>query len=629
MYLDSMTNSPMMVLASATLPAWLLLAAVLARPLPGQSSTQTSEPIDIARQPFNDAANVLILWDVSMQLPYNTSGRLALEKAMYGATRRPITIFDETLDLERFPMPEEQQRLEDLIVDKYRGRSIDLVVAVGRSGLGTARRVRSSLDRRAGVDSIPIVYTLDEPGRPQNGSSPTGPGITGLVLTSSEMETGRRMRVLIPELRTVAVVGSLPEQVAGLTHELRQVIGAGVEFVPLVSLSPEALQVELDALPSPAAVFYYRVLRDSDGAGWAPIDYLRRIAVGSPVPIFSSFPGYLGEGIVGGALRDPTRHGDIVGRLTAELLNGALIDTIPPALASIYEDAYDWSVLQRYRLPTRRLAADVRIIRKPEQFWQQYPRITASGSLLLAALFLAVTLLFMNGRRLAQLSGERRRLAQHLLTVQDAERKRIARDLHDDVCQEMSAIAVELDLRESTTPVSLTGAMGRQGGAPTRSPIADRLRAVVERTREVSHGLHAGPYSHADFPHLLEREADTLYERHRIACTVRCDPRNLSLSSDVTTGAYRIVLEALQNVVKHASASRCSIDITRVGNLLKIAISDDGVGLAEASDGGLGVLSMRERAIILGGRLDLSSEPFQGTTVTLTLPLPQASTGHE
>jgi signal transduction histidine kinase len=343
------------------------------------------------------------------------------------------------------------------------------------------------------------------------------------------------------------------------------------------------------------------------------------------VPIFSTFPGYLEEGIVGGAIRDPVRHGILAAELVAEILNGTDIDTIEPRLASIAEDTYDWTVLQRYDIPARNLPAGARILRKPLQVWEEYPRTTGAVTLLLIALLLSVLLLLKNGRRLTRVSGERRQLAQHLLTVQDAERQRIARDLHDDVCQEMSAIAVELDVRESAAsraPSEAEGPAALPLGWRPRSPLADRLRGLVERTRQVSHGLHAEPFSYANLPKVLEQEAEALYERHRIACAVRCDPPELSLPPGLTTGVYRIVAEALTNVVKHASASHCTLDLRQSGQTLTVTIADNGIGLAEAPRGGLGVLSMRERALALGGRIRMTSEPFRGTTVTLTLPLP-------
>jgi len=613
-------------LASASSLLWMLLAAVLPRPLPAQPPTLRSSPQVTAQPRSDEGANVLVLWTSNMHVPYITVGRRVLEEAVLADSRRPVTIFDETLDLERFPAPESQQRLEALIIAKYRDHPIDLILAVGRAGLEAARRARSELNRRGGVDSIPILYTLDEPGRPTDAAAfPRGPGISGLILTSSEMETGQRMRALLPDLLSVAVVVSLPEHAAALAYELERGLGEGVELVPILNPTPEALRMEVEALPKPAAVFYYRVLRDTEGAGGSPLDYLRRIAPDSPVPIFASFPAYLGEGIVGGALRDPTQHGKMAGALIAELLNGAAIDTIPPRLASIAEDAYDWPVLVRYGIPARNLPANARIIRKPLQVWEEYPRTTAGAALLISALLLAVALLVKNGRRLSRLSGERRQLARHLLTVQDAERQRIARDLHDDVCQEMSAIAVELDFRESlaSAPSSKAGAV--QPSRRIRSPLADRLRGLVERTRQVSHGLHAEPFSYAHLPQVLEQEAEVLYERHRIVCLVRCDPPQISLPPALTTGVYRIVMEALQNVVRHASASQCTLDLTQMGNTLKVIITDNGIGLSGPPSGGLGVLSMQERALAMGGKLSIASEPYQGTSVTLRIPLPQAS----
>jgi signal transduction histidine kinase len=588
----------------------------------GQAVPAAPPSPDSLRAPAT-AANVLMLWDVALQSPYVTTSRQAFELALSAAVRRPVTIFDETLDLDRFPEPAQQGRLQSLLVDKYRQRPIDLIVSTGQYSLSAARRVRGALPGPPGVDSIPIVYAFDDPGRPADPASfPRGPAITGLVLASAELETARRIGALMPGLRTLVVVGSLPEQANLLVQEVRQALGGAVQYVPLVNPTPDALRRVIDTLPRPAAMLLYRVLRDTDGTGWLPVAYLRRISADSPIPIFSSFPAYLGEGIVGGALRDPARDGALFGELVARRLNGVAADSMPPQRVRITEDAYDWSLLQRYDLKARALPPGARLIRKPQRVWEEYPRTTLVVLLLLAALTAVVALLLRSGRRLARVSRERRQLAQHLLTVQEAERQRIARDLHDDVCQEMSAIAVELDAREHD--LVPPGGDRRVRGHP---PLADRLRTLVERTRVVSHGLHAEPLAYMKLPQVLAHEAEALCGRHHIACTVRLHDSGEAVPPAMATNVYRIAMEALHNMARHASASQCTVNIVRGDHDFTLTIADNGVGFSGAPRGGLGVLSMRERAMALGGRLQVASEPFRGTTVTLVVPVPAATHG--
>jgi signal transduction histidine kinase len=568
------------------------------------------------------AANVLILYDAVIQLPANAAGRQAFEQAVLDEVTRPVTIFDESLDLERFTTAKQQQRLQAGIIDKYRDRPLDVIVAIQRTSLEAARALRRKLVARPGVDSIPILYIIDEPGRPADSASlPRGAAMSGFALASNEMETGRRMRTLMGELREVAVIASRPEQARALINELRTSVGETVRFVPMINPTPASARLKLTALRPPAAAFYFRVLRDSAGAGWLPVDYLRQFADSSPVPIFSTFPAYVGAGIVGGAMRDPAKYGAVAGRLAASLLNGTPIERITPQILNIASDRYDWQQLKRYELNPRTLPTDATFVGKPIPVWAQYPRVSAMVSALLAILAMAVVLLVRSGRRLRQVSNDRGHLAQHLLTVQETERQRIARDLHDDVCQEMSAIAVELDYSESLTGEHRVVTPHTNGGHRTSNAPANRLRVLVEKTRRVAHGLHAEPLSYAHLGQVLKKEGEALLGRHHIRCIVQFDESPLTLLPTATAGAYRIAMEALKNVVAHASATSCTVTLQQTRRQVEITITDDGIGFSGTPTGGLGLLSMRERALSLGGELQLHSAPFQGTRVVLTLPV--------
>lgn len=557
------------------------------------------------------AAQVLLLFEVMAQLPVVQAGRESFERALSARSTRSVALFDESLDIDRFARPEQQRRLLRVIAEKYCDVPVDVIVVTGRRSLAAARTLRAALLPREGIDSIPIVYHFDDPGRPTAAPDfPRGPGITGVVWASAEAETGRRMRDLIPGLREVAVVATTVTQVALVTLELRRGLGETVRVTPLVGPTPAAFRAAAARLERPAAVFLHRVTGDVDGTSWLPIDYLRAIAPEGSVPIFSLFPTFLGEGIVGGAMQDLVRLGAITGALVADVLNGVPVDTMTPREEVATSDAYDWRAVLRHGIAPGAIPAGARVIGKPVPVWRQYPRVSATVTTLLLSLAGAVALLWRGRRRLAQSDTERRQLAQHLLTVQEAERQRIARDLHDDVCQEMSAIAVQLDVRERAA-----------------APLADRLRALVERTRQVAHGLHAEPFGYAPLGVVLQQEAEALYDRHRIACTVRGDRTAPLLPPPVAAGAYRIAMEALQNVVAHASASACEIEVVQRADVLELSIADDGIGFVGTPRGGLGIVSMRERALALGGTLHIASEPFRGTRVTLTLPLPAAAVG--
>lgn len=159
------------------------------------------------------SAHVLLLWDVMPQLPAVQLARTAFEASLREHARVPVSVFDETLDVERFPAPAQQARLLQLLVDKYRDIPIDVIAVSGLTSLDAARALRARLVARPGVDSIPILYHLDEPGRPlAEPSFPRGPAITGIVSTSSETETAQLIPALVKGLVEVGVIASSEEQ---------------------------------------------------------------------------------------------------------------------------------------------------------------------------------------------------------------------------------------------------------------------------------------------------------------------------------------------------------------------------------------------------------------------------------
>ena len=226
-------------------------------------------------------------------------------------------------------------------------------------------------------------------------------------------------------------------------------------------------------------------------------------------------------------------------------------------------------------------------------------------------------------RRQSELDAENRRdlqrLSASLVTAQEEERRAIARELHDEVGQVLTAIKVELAVAARTL-------------GPDNQALAD-ARAITERAmhtvRDMSQLLHPPLLDDLGLPATLEWYVKDFRKRHGLLVDLTIDQPIGGLSREATVAAYRIVQEALHNVVKHARAAHCRVSLTSAAQALRLVIEDDGVGfeVANLNHGGgprgLGLIGIRERAAQLRGRVQIDSVPGGGTRVVIELPQPE------
>jgi signal transduction histidine kinase len=208
-------------------------------------------------------------------------------------------------------------------------------------------------------------------------------------------------------------------------------------------------------------------------------------------------------------------------------------------------------------------------------------------------------------------------LAGRLLTAEEDERRRIGRELHDGVNQELAALSIALTALERTLPPD---------APPDRRQEIARLQArtveLAEAMRQLSHELHPGILQYAGLSATLQSHCREFDHGHDIAVTYRPGEALGEVPSDVALCLYRVTQEALRNAAMHAKASHASVNLTREGTDLVLTISDDGTGfdLAEARGRGLGLISLEERVRLVGGRLTIDTAPQRGTTMRVAVP---------
>lgn len=211
--------------------------------------------------------------------------------------------------------------------------------------------------------------------------------------------------------------------------------------------------------------------------------------------------------------------------------------------------------------------------------------------------------------------ARRRDLARRLSTAQEDERRRVARDLHDTVGQLMAGLSLAFKAIET----------GGELPAPAVARLADAQRVMNELSREVhSLAVRLRPTSLDDIG--LEAALEHLVVEWSPRTGVRADFYAAGLErlpGEVETAVYRIVQEALTNVAKHADATVVSVVVTRPDGFVSVVVEDDGTGFDPNAvpKGRLGLMGMRERVELVGGEIDIGSNPGAGTTVAVRIPV--------
>lgn len=216
---------------------------------------------------------------------------------------------------------------------------------------------------------------------------------------------------------------------------------------------------------------------------------------------------------------------------------------------------------------------------------------------------------------------QQQHLAGKLIDAQERERTRIARELHDDINQQLAGLAIFQSgiRRRADLPA------GGLGLAADLRFLQERTAAVVESIRNISHGLHPVIIEHAGLVAALSAYCRELERNAGFAIHFEAAGDCDTLEPAARLCLYRVTQEALRNVVQHASARQVSVQLRCDGNTAEVSIVDDGLGFDERSArrqaDGLGLISIQERARIAGGTMCVVTEVGKGSKIKVRIPL--------
>jgi signal transduction histidine kinase len=593
------------VVACAAAPALLSAAMASAQPAPvsGVENVRTVLTIHWSTEEFPSTPVV------------DAAIRATLLK--HGAV--PVDYFTEYLETDRFPPEEASESLRDYIQRKYRGRRIDVVIAVADPALEFAVRYRAQLFPEA-----PIVASVSRV--PHAGARAAGPGITGITQTLAYDRTLEVALKLHPSTERIFVIAQAPTiAYTGLKTEL----AAAARGLPLTLIEdtplPQLLAVVRN-VPERSVVLYIRYSREDPGQVIFPTDGAQLVSEASAAPVYGVTDAVIGTGVVGGVVTSRDRIGNRLAEMVQTILAGTRAQDMPiESLALV--PAFDWRQIERWRIDASLIPAESIVHFRAPTVWDLYRGyvVAAASVVAVQALLIAALLVQRGKRRKAELSlrvtsDRNRELADSLITAQEEERTRIARELHDDVGQRVASLSIALSAVKRRV---------REDEA-LRQDVAQLQEQAVELSsdlRQLSHDLHPAALEHLGLLEALRSRCDDLEESTGVRVRLEVPDDWVDMPHAVTLCFYRVVQEALRNVAQHAAAHSVTVRLGRQNGRAFLSVADDGRGLANPTTGrhpGLGLRSLNERVRMLGGTLDVQSTPGAGTTLAVSVPIGEA-----
>ena len=214
---------------------------------------------------------------------------------------------------------------------------------------------------------------------------------------------------------------------------------------------------------------------------------------------------------------------------------------------------------------------------------------------------------------LDRLESARREAARTALAAQEAERLRVARELHDEIGQTLTAVTIQAERAAERDPDEAAAALGL---------VADAVRESLDEVRRIARELRPEALDDLGLVNALIALCNRIGAQDGFAVRRELQGRLPPLSPDVELVIYRVAQESLTNAVRHSGARSATVSLVADAETLTLRVADDGKGMPpQLPSDTAGIAGMRERALLVGGRLSIKSRPDHGTEVRLSIPV--------
>jgi signal transduction histidine kinase len=569
--------------------------------------------------------HVLMIHVSSPDAPGPASFGAAYQKILSDALGNRLDVRREYIDLTRFGEPDYPAALVSFLRYKYQRLPPDVVLAVSEGAHRFIQRFRTEL-----FAGIPIVF-IDRPGAPRQSRET---GISTPLDLAGTLDLALQLQPATRRVFLVTGVSELDRLYARVAGEQLKRFASRVTLTFLSDLAWADLEKTVADLPPDSILYFLTIAEDGAGARLLSTESGERLARVANAPIYSWNDVMMDHGIIGGRLLSNATVAEHSAQLTLRILRGEQADSIPVLDVDPHLAQLDWRRLRRWGISEARVPAGTTILYRELSFWDRY-KVYVAGALLvtLVQTTLIAGLLVQRGRRrrieaaLQTSHREIQALAGRLIEAQDAERARVARDLHDDVSQQLAGLSIAVSgLKRRVAELPGSQDVQRDLGA-----LQQRALTLTENVRNLSHDLHPSVLRHIGLVPALTDYCAELSRSHSVVMTCRAEGDFEGLAPDAALCLYRIAQEALRNVVAHAGASVADVQLCQIGQSVELTISDNGKGFDLAavhkSGEGLGLVSITERVKLAGGTISIVSELKKGTRLRAQIPVNASALG--
>ncbi|HTO63637.1 MAG TPA: histidine kinase [Bradyrhizobium sp.] len=575
------------------------------------------------------AKRVLILHSYNYTFPATSLASDGARSRLLERSRQRIELDAEYLDLARFAEPGHELLMANFLRDRYANQRPDVVMVIGGDALPFVVKHRDDFAPRVPVVFLGVsrqAYSAAKPPSDVTGHiTDLDRNLNGTIALAESLQPGAR------HLFIIAGTGLIDRRWQPIARRVVETREPRLETTYLFDLPYDDLMARVSQLPRDSIAILLSVFRDGNGRTFQPSEVATSLIQASSAPIYAPYP-YPVRGFIGGLSESYEGMGRTAADIALEILAGRDPASIPPRTSSEVAYRVDYQAMQRWGLSEENLPLGATVLYRQPGVWEAYRWYIVAAISLIALQSTLITALFVQrGRRWTAEQDSRRKegalrvsyeqlrhLAGRLINAQDEERRRIARELHDDVGQRVASLSIGLSSLRRHLPDS-------RDSTKTELSRLQRLTVnLAEDMRDLSHDLHQGALDHVGLREALRQRCEELTRGSNTAIDLDVADGCTEVADDIKLCLYRVAQEALRNIAKHAHARTGQISVARENGQVVMMISDDGDGFdangSGSSQSGLGLLSMRERVGMLGGTFEIRSAPKAGTIATVCIP---------
>ena len=389
------------------------------------------------------------------------------------------------------------------------------------------------------------------------------------------------------------------------------------------------------ALPDNSVILYVRQTVKASTQPLTQNESLEQVLESATVPVYVGAESLVGRGVVGGVVFKNDTMAELAADTAIRIMRGTPASEMSVRTGRT-SPMFDWRQLRRWNIQLDQLPPNSDVRFRDYTFWEQNRRYIAGALaiILMQSCLIAGLLMQRSRRRRAegalrtneqalQISQEdTRKLAGRIIAAQEVERGRIARELHDDISQKVALLAMD---------IHQIGLSDEPGVRARANIMSERTAEIATDLHNLSHELHPAKLQLLGLVQATQYLCRDLAARHQVAIEFGHERMPSTVPPETALCLYRIVQEALQNVVRHSGARTASVRLTGSPESLQLEVSDSGKGFEITKLGdGMGLLSMRERVNLLQGHLTMWSKQGAGTRLAVRVPLERTDTtaGH-